>query len=79
MATSSRRVSNAVLYLRMLQALRASLLAKATASLLQLIRSAARVSQLPKLKSGQVAEIQIRIAFLNRKTALGVPITEPVG
>jgi hypothetical protein len=27
----------------------------------------------------QVAEIQIRIAVLNRYTALGVPVTEPVG
>ena len=27
----------------------------------------------------QVAEIQIRIAVLNRYTALGMPITEPVG
>ena len=27
----------------------------------------------------QVAEIQIRIAVLNRYTALGIPITEPVG
>jgi len=27
----------------------------------------------------QVAEIQIRIAILNRYTALGMPITEPVG
>ena len=26
----------------------------------------------------QVAEIQIRIAVLNRHTALGIPITEPV-
>ena len=27
----------------------------------------------------QVAEIQIRIAVLNRYTALGIPGTEPVG
>ncbi|MFT4784629.1 MAG: DNA repair photolyase [Paracoccaceae bacterium] len=27
----------------------------------------------------QVAEIQIRIAVLNRYTALGIPVTEPVG
>ena len=27
----------------------------------------------------QVAEIQIRIAVLNRYTALGTPVTEPVG
>jgi len=27
----------------------------------------------------QVAEIQIRIAVLNRYTALGIPITVPVG
>ena len=27
----------------------------------------------------QVAEIQIRIDVLNRYTALGIPITEPVG
>ncbi len=27
----------------------------------------------------QVAEIQIRIAVLNRYTALGIPITETVG
>ena len=27
----------------------------------------------------QVAEIQIRIAVLNRCTALGIPITKPVG
>ena len=27
----------------------------------------------------QVAEIQVRIAVLNRYTALGIPITEPVG
>ena len=27
----------------------------------------------------QVAEIQIRIAALNRYTALGIPVTEPVG
>jgi hypothetical protein len=27
----------------------------------------------------QVAEIQIRIAVLNRYTALGKPVTEPVG
>ncbi|MEO9515203.1 MAG: IS5/IS1182 family transposase, partial [Rhizobiaceae bacterium] len=27
----------------------------------------------------QVAEIQIRIAVLNRYTALGIPTTEPVG
>jgi DNA repair photolyase len=27
----------------------------------------------------QVAEIQIRIAALNRYTAIGLPITEPVG
>ena len=27
----------------------------------------------------QVAEIQIRIAILNRYTALGIPVTEPVG
>jgi len=26
----------------------------------------------------QVAEIQIRIAILNRYTALGIPVTEPV-
>ena len=26
----------------------------------------------------QLAEIQIRIAVLNRYTALGIPITEPV-
>ena len=26
----------------------------------------------------QVAEIQIRIAVLNRYTALGIPVTEPV-
>jgi hypothetical protein len=27
----------------------------------------------------QVAEIQIRIAVLNRYTALDIPVTEPVG
>jgi len=27
----------------------------------------------------QVAEIQIRIAVLNRYTALGITVTEPVG
>ena len=27
----------------------------------------------------QVAELQIRIAELNRDTALGIPVTEPVG
>ena len=27
----------------------------------------------------QVAEIEIRIAVLNRYNALGIPITEPVG
>ncbi len=27
----------------------------------------------------QVAEIQVRIAVLNDYTALGIPITEPVG
>ncbi|OBY25194.1 hypothetical protein A9D60_22680 [Leisingera sp. JC1] len=27
----------------------------------------------------QVAEIQIRVAALNRYTALGIPVTEPVG
>lgn len=27
----------------------------------------------------QVAEIQIRIAVLNRYSALGLPVTEPVG
>ena len=27
----------------------------------------------------QVAEIKIRIAVLNRYTALGIPITEPIG
>ena len=27
----------------------------------------------------QVAEIQIRIAVLNRYTALGIPVTKPVG
>ena len=27
----------------------------------------------------QVAEIQIRIAVLNRYTALGIPVTESVG
>ncbi|NEK25083.1 IS5/IS1182 family transposase, partial [Sulfitobacter sp. JBTF-M27] len=27
----------------------------------------------------QVAEIQIRIAVLNRYTALGIPVTEPAG
>jgi len=27
----------------------------------------------------QVAEIQIRIAVLNRYSALGIPVTEPVG
>ncbi|MFT5651420.1 MAG: hypothetical protein ACJAXK_002015 [Yoonia sp.] len=27
----------------------------------------------------QVAEIQVRIAILNRYTALGVPVTEPLG
>jgi hypothetical protein len=27
----------------------------------------------------QVAELQIRIAVLNRCTALGIPVTEPVG
>jgi hypothetical protein len=27
----------------------------------------------------QVAELQIRIAVLNRYTVLGIPITEPVG
>ena len=27
----------------------------------------------------QVAEIQIRIAVLNRYTALGIPVTEPIG
>ncbi len=27
----------------------------------------------------QVAEIQARVAVLNRYTALGIPVTEPVG
>jgi DNA repair photolyase len=27
----------------------------------------------------QVAELQIRIAMLNRFTALGIPVTQPVG
>lgn len=27
----------------------------------------------------QVAEIQLRVAVLNRYTALGIPVTEPVG
>ena len=27
----------------------------------------------------QVAEIQIRIAVLNRYTGLGIPVTKPVG
>ena len=27
----------------------------------------------------QVAELKIRIAALNRYTALGIPVTEPVG
>ena len=27
----------------------------------------------------QIAEIQIRIAVLNRYTALGIPVTEPAG
>jgi len=27
----------------------------------------------------QVAELQVQIAVLNRYTALGIPITEPVG
>ncbi|AHC99355.1 transposase ISSpo9 [Leisingera methylohalidivorans DSM 14336] len=27
----------------------------------------------------QVAEIQVRIAVLNRYTALGIPVAEPVG
>jgi hypothetical protein len=27
----------------------------------------------------QVAEIHVRIAVLNRYTALGIPVTEPVG
>jgi hypothetical protein len=27
----------------------------------------------------QVAEIQVRIAVLNRHTDLGIPVTEPVG
>jgi hypothetical protein len=27
----------------------------------------------------QVAEIQVRIAVLNGYTALGIPVTEPVG
>ena len=27
----------------------------------------------------QVAEIQVRVAVLNRYTALGIPITEPIG
>ena len=27
----------------------------------------------------QVAEVQIRIAVLNRYTALGIPVTEPIG
>ena len=27
----------------------------------------------------QVAEVQIRVAVLNRYTALGIPVTEPVG
>ena len=27
----------------------------------------------------QVAEIQVRIAVLNRYTALGIPVKEPVG
>jgi hypothetical protein len=27
----------------------------------------------------QVAELQTRIAVLNRYTALGIPVTEPVG
>ena len=28
---------------------------------------------------GQIAELQVRIAILNRFTALGVPIKQPVG
>lgn len=27
----------------------------------------------------QVAELQVRIAVLNRYTALGIPVTQPVG
>ena len=27
----------------------------------------------------QIAEIQIRVAVLNRYNALGIPVTEPVG
>ena len=27
----------------------------------------------------QAAEIQVRVALLNRYSALGVPVTEPVG
>jgi hypothetical protein len=27
----------------------------------------------------QVAELQVRIAVLNRYTALGIPVTEPLG
>ena len=55
-STSSRGASNAVLRLRMLQAMRASLLASATASLFPFILSDARISQSPKLKSGHRLE-----------------------
>ncbi|CUH42238.1 hypothetical protein [Ruegeria atlantica] len=39
------------------------------------------VSKLRQVEAlmGQAAKIQIRIAVLNRYTALGIPITEPVG
>jgi hypothetical protein len=29
--------------------------------------------------NGQTAELQARIAILNRFTALGIPVTQPVG
>lgn len=62
-ATSSLCATNAVLYLNILQAMRASLLASATASLFQFMRSAALVKHSPKLKSGhQLVGIRITLA-----------------
>lgn len=52
-ATSSLCASNAALCLSMLQAMRASLLASATAALFRCMRSQARARQSPKPKSGQ--------------------------
>ncbi len=38
-----------------------------------------RVIGAPLTFEQQVAEIQVRVAVLNRYTALGKPVTEPVG